>query len=536
MQRDKMSMNKRAGDVVSYFEVMSKTLSTNDGIGQCRTIRSDAYSVPAPVKSLQYTKLAITNPSLDVVNLDKGYITAKFRQKVRLALDSTIDYNILQTKKLASSYTIFIGFKSASHMMDQYRLYHNNVKIYDQSEALYEQIAMYNCKPQEEVRRRGGMYSTFDEVYKVGQNVAGCYVSLFDLMQGDLDVEFECMIQLDDLAPLSPLEQYPNSIVGQLELEFRYNLEKNMVFALCGVEESFEARSTMYSDQIYPTALMIRDSKTKIQNRFNQFGDKIAFSFTVLDSGDAPSIKESTGTMQLLSSEIYDLKSSVSGFNLKSEAKQALHKMFSDSTVIIPTQTVNTSLFSQRVHSGGFNLSTTLSLNKTTMLMMLFPRTANQGSVSMNPYQNNLHLMIDGVRYPDRSVSSTDKSFHEMTCSHLGFDGLFSVNSSLSEGILFKEYDTGTTRTLRCKTDDTNFMFTVMTERYNAPNVFDGISNPAAQVILQSDHLDGSKNPAYFTGGVLNVHAENVRVILVSDSIWAMRVGELAVVDLPVGY
>ncbi|KAL7712458.1 hypothetical protein QTN25_009893 [Entamoeba marina] len=120
----------------------------------------DSYNTPCLINGTsQTTDVKITDDSLDIINIDKGFITAHMRYKVRL----NCAYSYLaptDNARIENFYKLFIGLKSGTQIP--------------------------------------GMYTTWENANNFSQDVCGCYVNAIDLLNTDVWIEFDVVMQYDD--------------------------------------------------------------------------------------------------------------------------------------------------------------------------------------------------------------------------------------------------------------------------------------------------------------------------------------------------
>ena len=172
------------GDVIKHFDSLQSIIQKNDGNHDFKTLASDCYGPNAPISLNTFTKFKITDQALDVINLDKGYLNLKVQYT--FSLDSMLDPAVdLPNADVVNNYYVFVGFKSSSQIIDQYRVYSNGRKTScEQTKAIYETMATRLAKSNEEVISRPGMYTTFEKAITFDDCVAGVYIKLADLITG----------------------------------------------------------------------------------------------------------------------------------------------------------------------------------------------------------------------------------------------------------------------------------------------------------------------------------------------------------------
>ena len=148
---DKALDQTPSGNLNSYFDFVNMSIQANDGRSDNKCLSIDAYDPPCPVAKGMYTKIKLTDESLNVINIDKSSITATVQVTVNLnttrlttlqnSLNALLNDHVSLNESgmsaaqklkannivgqistglelLAKSYLFFIGFKSGIHLID----------------------------------------------------------------------------------------------------------------------------------------------------------------------------------------------------------------------------------------------------------------------------------------------------------------------------------------------------------------------------------------------------------------------------------
>lgn len=256
-------------DVEEYFNHINNIIGLNSGTNDYQIVTHDCYGTQAPVYNGQTTKFRLTDSSLDVIDISQGFISLKATIGIQLKVISpTTDLKAenWDTTLHRNACWFFVGFKSASHIINTYSIYSNGQPTScKQTKAVEEQTIVYNCKAKEEKNSRPGMYSVHKDVLNMKKCVCGTYIQQPKAWKvvgtdatnryyvpeaenapdgtqlwnenGQTTIELEMCIQVDDLLPLSGMTYFPRFACGELELELNMDLEKNMVFCQVPYEE-----------------------------------------------------------------------------------------------------------------------------------------------------------------------------------------------------------------------------------------------------------------------------------------------------------
>ena len=280
---DEALTSQRMGDVEKYFQQLTTIIDANSGLHDFRLLTTDCYNVNAPFKADQFTSFKLTDPSMDIVDISKGF----------LMLKCDIDINFLLKQALTNDssirdYTVFfIGFKSGASLIQNMNVYSNGrMTACKNTKTKFEQFITYACKSKEERIGRPGMYSPHEKVRDMDECVCGTYVVLpkVEDINSTQTISFDVLIQIDDLLPFSAMSYFPRFINKELELQLCFNLVQNMVFCQVPFKSTMEHKakdSTVLGN--YGAALML--PPMEMDARFHQCGD-YAKCITNINNGE----------------------------------------------------------------------------------------------------------------------------------------------------------------------------------------------------------------------------------------------------------
>ena len=542
---DKALDQTPSGNIEKYFNFVEMQLQENDGRSDNKCLSIDAYDPPCPVAKGMYTKLKLTDESINIVNIDKSSITAVVRINVAGAsttlnaafFNSYINTSGTPTKdcELASKLIkdasmklnkVFVGFKSAIHVLDAYRIYSNGKKtLCEQTEALFENAACRMIKCQEELDEKPGIYTTWRHAYMYEEQVCGTYINIYDLIQGVQTVEFELTIPIDEFLPFQAMTLFPNCIFGNLQVELKMAIQNN--FVCCQVsnyESSVEAiRSLLISqsDQSntgIPAACNLYTKLSKnldnaIKKSFTQCGDKFDVAFiaqlnhiTMEDNTTTYSVIDEHCTMtalensyfiqwfdfviEITAGQLMSCRTNLNGFNIRDDVIDKLYNKFSNEPLVIPAQFIDYQAFSQPPMSFGLKCNTTYNLTNCSSILFLFPRTNHEVTCSRNPFLGSIQVQIDNKPYPDKPFSTHEAAHTIYNLTNIGFDSIFSTSEEYSYSLTWDEISapiTLATNTIREKEseDNTSYCFVCSTERLSGFGTFcDGLNKDNAHITL----------------------------------------------------
>ena len=514
---DNALSNIPMGDVEKYFSELSNIIETNSGTHDFKVISHDCNNTAVPVHGGQFTRFKLTDQAMDIVDMSKGYLMMKLEMDVQFDVDTSSMSSAVDTTTYQPIY--FIGFKSASHIIEIYNVYSNGVLTScKQTKARHEQAITYNSKAKEERVGRPGMYTTHEKVREMSDCVCGAYIKAPKIAERNKTqrITFDVVVQVDDLLPFSAFEYFPRFLVGDLELELSASLYQNMVF--CAVPQSYVQVNTdlplTYSSSTY-NAIMSSEKYSDL--RFTQCGDYVdtISPYRITDGDEATMIQHTPLTIKPSNLVIREGKSYIHGFNIKSEAKQGVANLFNGKNLVIPAQWIDHFTFSQLPTTNSIRTNIQTALFNACQVIMTFPNSANQLTVSRNPHLESIQCQVSDRIIPDKFFSTLDKAHAEMILANLNFDSLFSAPDELIEALT---KDRTAEWSLK-KLDDSDYMLVFNLERFGNGCFCDGLTDNPVPINFQANFMNGTQNPHYYdASGKLLQH--NLNLFIVSDAFW----------------
>ena len=528
---------RETGDVIKFFETFDGILEKNSGIHDCKCLTNDAFDPPCPLKAGGFTKIKLTDDAVHITNIDKSFISARVAFVLRLDFPNSGNFSFtfptLYEIPAIGSLMLFVGFKSAIHFIDAYRIYCSGKKTQlEQTEALYENAVTYYLKPQQEVCNRPCTYSPWENVAQASRNVCGVYIpftdlkyTLSDFSEGykkavfeaqTINIEFDINVPFDDFLPLSGMTMFPNCLFGNMVMELKQTIQNNLVYCQVPFQAAEEYKRTTLSK-----------SETQHTNRpvpyFTQINDNMPLRYCEKAlKGDVVEVNPRQVQMILTCQrgDLLSCRSNINGFNIKQSVLDALLEAYSEKELIIPAQMVDYQAFSQTVQPGGLKCNTTYSLTNVTNVILTFPRTGNQITVSKNPNFGSIQLQIEGKPYPDKPFSTLETSHTEFNLVNANLDSIWAPNRALAYSLTGPDYNDRRDRT-EAREDDTNYCLNFSTERLCGAGAFcDGLTKQSAHINLNATNIDTTtSNPYLYPDGTTKNDVAPLMMI-VQDCFW----------------
>ena len=237
-------------------------------------------------------------------------------------------------------------------------------------------------------------------------------------------------------------------------------------------------------------------------------------------------------TFKPTSLTINEAKSYVFGFNLNQEAKQKVNIMLEKMGQLkIPAQWVDHTSFPQQAGTYQLKMNTMMNLYECGQLIITFPNSVDQLTVSRNPMLDAVKCQIDDRIVPDKMMSTYDKAHTEMTLTALGFDSLFAAPPELIQSLSYKEEWKASHFRIKHE-DDSNYMFVADLERSGAGIFHDGFSKSNCAINFDGTYHHATDNPHYYeynptlgtyaeTAKSFALHKVSPNIFSVSDAYWA---------------
>ena len=555
------------GDLVHYFHSFDNIIEKNSGLHDNKLLSIDSSEPPCPVKVGQYTKLKLTDESIGFTNIDKSSITCDVQLKLQIngftshmlkvPTDTTTqDYiNAKTLNRESNAMTkLFVGFKSAIHVFDAYRVYSNNKKTQcEQTEALYENSLAYMMKTEQEVQAHPYSYTPYEHARTGSDCVCGTYISLEDFdsksetYQGSvMTIHFEVNIPLDDFLPFQAMTIFPNAIFGNLYMEVKQAILGNLVY--CQVDPD-EARKNYFLNcgpnllKDMQGTLVDFGSITGYDHHFTQVNDPCQIQEVAYGTNSQATLWNQTITLQCTDGQLLTCRSNINGFNVRESVIDELAEYYRNTPLVIPSQFVDYQAFSQVVQPNGLKCNTTYNMCNATNIVVTFPRTGNQITCSQNPQFGSIQVQIDCKPYPDKPFSTLEAAHSEYVLTNSGLDSLWAPQKDFVYSINYKELtdnindnyfvgsDTTTLGTvphlINPKSDNTNYCFNVATERISGNGVFcDGLTKSNTHISLNATNLNSTtlNHYLYPDGTTRNTCAP--MMMIVQDTFWECYSGQ----------
>lgn len=519
----------RMGDVEKFFEELSTIIDKNSGVNDFKIISSDCHAQSAPLYADGFTKFNLTETAVDIVDISKGYINMQIELDAKFLFDSGMaDLTGIAGDGL-NQLTFFVGFKSGSHIINNYNVYSNGrLTSCQHSKAKYEQAITYNCKAKEEKAGRPGLYSPHAKVMEMSDCVCGTYVTIPitpSMLTTPIskNLKLDICIQVDDLLPFSAMSYYPRFLCGDLELEVSPNLIQNMVFCPVPIDVVWDKNMVDHASTFSASSLKVAAQfNQRADFRFTQCGDYARCPLFGFESdGDTIFHNGPEVTVMVSNLVVRSAKSYVHGFNIKTETKQSLSQKFANQNLVIPAQWIEWHSLSQLPSTSQIKANIHVPLTNCSQIAFTFPNSSNQLTVSRNPHLEAVQCHINDRVIPDKFFSTLDHAHSEMILNALGMDTLFSAADELLEALTV---DRGlyTDVTLK-KKDDSDYMLIFNLERFGSGCFCDGMSGTNVPINLDANFMNGNNNSHYYkrtTDLQKQFNPHNVNLIIISDAFW----------------
>ena len=146
------ALDRDSGDFQPNFRFFEHLIDNNSGIRDNRFMTFEAQQANAPCEPFVDTKLKLTDSNIDIVNVDKSFLSVRYRVKISGGSTLSLPLHAVASQRFA---WIFVGFKSAAESINIYRVFWNgNTTECFNTNSLYEATVTRAVKPKSEVSGR----------------------------------------------------------------------------------------------------------------------------------------------------------------------------------------------------------------------------------------------------------------------------------------------------------------------------------------------------------------------------------------------
>ena len=443
--------------------------------------------------------------------------------KARLRLSNTslielagkdVDFN----KVMQDNQYLFVGLKSASHIIRDYQIKFNKVPITTtmQSSAIYESFLYSTFKSKSEIANKKFVFSPYNEVSSLDNSACGIYIPISDLNSSDATNtskyhDVDIVIPLREILALEAFNEFPNRIFGELRLVFHVSPE---AFVYTEVNPITSIRKGVIMGKVarnlenISSVLAVDPDTFDYQHSFEQMSipSKVQF-ISGWDSENTKLIYSTVSDYQPQISELTIVEAwvDVKGYRMQDNAVRDLIQHFSQQPFTVCAQKVEVNQFPSGPEASGLRTSMNVRFNHATDINILHPTDSRQRTVFRNIMHDNYQVQIGNRRFPEQLCSTISPQFHEMQIQASDFDSIFEANDeyehSLTDAMLVENTD-GTVSQLQPYTDNTSFVPLFQLEREGNGNElwFDGINSQNEKVEINSRPIFAGKADVYYQG------------------------------------
>jgi hypothetical protein len=366
---------------------------------------------------------------------------------------------------LAKLQFFFIGYKNATDCINKITIRSNGVDITSTStDKYYLKSYLFNSvKPKLEKTNKRNTFSLWEDVHNHNASMCGVYMSYWDLYQkqragsNKFTIQFPVQFNFDDIIHFQGFDMFPNFLFGSLDLVLQVTPD-SLVWCCVDPAVSIKQLAESYTYEaeeglrpytilaggawgVIRTLLNVANNLTPYANFagtydkcFIQAGSpgEIASNIIFITEQSNNFLISNISTtytsfQTIISGEqitTQQAESCLTGFSLKSEAKQALARFYSEQPMIVPAEHFTDFTFSQPPSPNGLDCVLTIPFQYVKDIALLFPERAHESTVFKNPYLNNLQLTMNGLTYPSWSLSTVDQQLFRQVVNAIGLGEL----------------------------------------------------------------------------------------------------------------
>jgi len=499
------------GNIFQSFQNMYNMIPVNDGTRKSKGVIKSSY--PTSFNGDSEATLEITDREFDITTLNDCFIQVEGTAQYRVELGTgmgVFDATIVADNTSGENYNyIFIGFKSAAQVIRQLSLMINDRK--DLCDFLnpnnLEETYLYNlCSSEAKRKNKSGIYSLWEDVWEKSNSVCGTYIPMSEVrLNGGVGTfRYKYSIPIDSILAFQAVDMFPSSIMGILKLILNFQF-KGAVWCPVSHTSVFEQFAYLGINN-YITKLDAEDFDRQVSHQFLQANIEYGY-IMLLTSAAAQTVR--TARVSVTSFAVSSLKAHIKGFGVKEEVKQSIYNMMKQSPLLIPAQKLERHTFGTGLLSpGAFDATASITMRNVNCISVMFGTDTSNTTVFRNPMIRNLQLTIGNTLYPAERTSTLNTLNPEYLTYQLQaceLDGAITpsksfVNSIIHDRLLYTIDSAGnanvTGRYNNTRSDGTDFVFTVETERGQSGYVFDGLTTDGNIVVnLRFEPI--ATNPAH---------------------------------------
>lgn len=395
------------GSLTSWYDNVNNCLKTSECVpGHYEYSQAPSYGNQCPIQEGGSTKIDIGCNRFEIVDINNSYIDAEFTFPLTIPTQVYAQQALYDDKN-----TYYVGFKSSYDVIDQYRIYSNGDLIYTQNHANYEGFLNY-ISLTDSAKENSPCFATIDKIRSHNPNVPGTYLYLDNVDDETIDIKLTFKIPLNAFPILQNLKYFPG-FMGKLQIEI-YPSYKNLVWASTSkrLADNYGDYGNGRANQeaIDPSQAVTQIAELEFLPEsipicsFNQINtsawNRLYEDTTTNDE------KVAAQTFACSSSTLTKFHLYQAVYMIKMDIYNALEMNYLQIPLLFPIQTVSNTKFTYPMGtSPHFTLQNTATLSHCDTVFVVFPKSANERTVSFNPHIK-AQLSINSKYYPREQLST----------------------------------------------------------------------------------------------------------------------------------
>jgi hypothetical protein len=374
------------------------------------------------------------------------------------SFDKWIESPIYQD--LAKMQFIFFGFKAATDVISKITVQWNSLDISDTTTDKYQYQSFYinMVKPKLEKENKKNIHTLWEEAHDFNQTVCGQYVSYWELYQAyrsgsnKIVLSFPVNIKFDDILHFLAMDEFPNSVFGDLKLVFQVSPDA-LVWTPVDPKKSIEKLLETYvpNESDYKTGMLGQSPFSFISQVANQMSncdfkymyDKRFFNqrswgrapMNVMGYSIGDVVQLATYYTRDISIQVEGIKvnaaaSTISGFKLKHSYIDKLKKYYTDKPMVVPSEKIRYNNYANNALANGIEVSCQFPIRNAKELVFLYPRTAFDMTCFCNPILDSYYVQIQNENYPSVSTSTVSPDFYNQQLIAASLGGILACTES----------------------------------------------------------------------------------------------------------
>jgi len=479
------NQNRFTGDIVASLTRLMNHISRNSGvrkyIRKYNISEKNCDDLQCPFVSNKGTNISLVSAEYDFTQFEDTSIIAEGTLRVR------------SDKGFASMpgvdcQRIFIGLKNSIELIRQMRMFHNNKDTgYNTADNILEGHLYATNKPRSSKIVHKHTHSLWENVSVYDDSICGVTfnpVQHFPTPDSVTELPVTFIIPILDFAILQLFPDWARSW-GDIVLRLDFSTD---AFVTAQIEPHEVAKTEYLINDAMTNANLnlVKNTEFQYNRKFNQINIPGEFITNVTAGSGMLNYVTEEVLFQIENLTFNSFRTVICGYDVDDATRQAAITMFPpENPLIILGQRVEVVDMPAPSNKTQYNASKSIVLNNVTDITPVFRKDSRQITCYENPMVNNLQFFVDTNAIPSFRLCTIGPAFFELSRKAADLDDLHPMTIELEESLTVPLNNPDGTPIRRMKSDQTNFLPTIPTERKVNGYVFDGIETGSSPVTFR---------------------------------------------------